>query len=147
MVASYHHPGLQFFYPDNWTITDESLADWPRTVSVQSPGSGFWTVVQYELGTTPQTLLEQTLRQMQEEYESVESATIVDQFEAVQATGFELFFYCFDFLICARILTARAADGSVLLILWQAEDREFAEAELVFRAITTSLLRGAAAGE
>jgi hypothetical protein len=145
MVATFDHSGLRFHYPENWQINDESLVDWPRSVSVQSPGSGFWTVVQYELGTAPESLLEQTLEQMRNEYEGLESSTLVEQFEETEAIGYEMFFYCFDFLVCARAFVARMDDGKVVLILWQAEDRDFANVEPVFRAITISLLRHHAA--
>lgn len=141
MIATFNQLGLRFHYPENWTITDESTADWPKTVSVQSPGSGFWTVVQYEIGTEPESLLEQTLQQMRAEYENLESSMLFDRFDETEVMGYEMYFYCFDFLVCARAFVARADDGKVLLILWQAEDRDFLQAEPVFRAITTSLLR------
>jgi hypothetical protein len=147
MIATFDQPGLHFHYPENWKITDESLVDWPRTVSVQSPGSGFWTVVQYELGSDPESLLKETLDEMRAEYENLESSVVVDQFEETDVIGYEMFFYCFDFLVCARAFAARTVDGKVTLILWQAEDRDFAQMEPVFRAITISLFRDRAADE
>jgi hypothetical protein len=141
MIATFDHFGLRFQYPENWSITDESGGDWPRTVSVQSPGSGFWTVMQYELGTDPVALLEETLQEMRTQYEDLESTVISEVFDGQDVLGYEMFFYCFDFLVCARVLTVRAEDGNIYLILWQAEDREYSQVEAVFRAITTSLLR------
>ena len=73
--------------------------------------------------------------------ESLESTAISEQFDDTEVLGYEMFFYCFDFLVCARALSVRADDGKVYLILWQAEDRDFSQVESVFRAITTSLLR------
>jgi hypothetical protein len=52
-----------------------------------------------------------------------------------------MFFYCLDFLISARAFAMKAGTGQVLLMLWQAEDRDFTNYEPVFRAITISLLR------
>jgi hypothetical protein len=140
MIATFTRAGLHFQYPENWTLTDEGLADWPRTVSVQSPGSAFWTVFQYEEGS-PAALLEQALAEMNSQYENLESSAIDEEFDELEFSGFEMYFYCFDFLVCARALCGRAPDGKVYLVLWQAEDRDFAQMEAVFRAITTSLLR------
>lgn len=141
MIATFNHANLRFHYPENWKITDEALVDWPRMVSVQSPGSGFWTVMQYDLGADPVTLLEETLQEMSTQYENLESNAISEQFDDTEVMGYEMFFYCFDFLVCARALAVRADDGKVYLILWQAEDRDYSQVEPVFRAITTSLLR------
>lgn len=141
MIATFDQADIRFHYPENWKITDEVIIDWPRTVSVQSPGSGFWTLVQYDLGAEPVSLLEETLQEMRTEYENLESAAISEQFDETEVMGYEMFFYCFDFLVCARVLAIRADDGKVFLILWQAEDRDYAQVEPVFRAITTSLLR------
>ncbi len=141
MIATFHQADIRFHYPENWKITDEAVVDWPRTVSVQSPGSGFWTLVQYELGAEPVSLLEETLQEMRTEYENLESSAISEQFDDTEVMGYEMFFYCLDFLVCARVLAVRADDGKVFLILWQAEDRDYSHVEPVFRAITTSLLR------
>ena len=141
MIATFNHPSIRFHYPENWKITDDELIEWPRTVSVQSPGSGFWTVLQYEVGADPVTLLEETLQEMGTQYENLESSAISEQFDEVDMLGYEMFFYCFDFLVCARAFSMRAKDGKVYLILWQAEDRDYSQVESVFRAITTSLLR------
>lgn len=141
MTAIFDQVGLCFQYPENWKISDEQLMEWPRTVSIQSPSSGFWTVVQYELGTESLALLEETLKQMRAEYPDLESSVIFEHFDETEVLGYEMFFYCLDFLVCARAMAIRTDNGQVLLILWQAEDRDFAGAEPVFRAMTTSLLR------
>lgn len=141
MIATFDQAGIRFHYPENWHVTDAAVQDWPRTVSVQSPASGFWQLVVYEGPADPTSLLEETLQQMRSEYPEFESSSIDDQFENSVASGYEMYFYCFDFLVCARALVVRRDDGQVLLFLWQAEDRDFAAAEPVFRAITTSLLR------
>jgi hypothetical protein len=141
MTGTFNKAGIRFHYPENWEIVDESLVDSPYTVSLQSPGGGFWSVMIYERGTETTTLLRETLDQMREEYEGLESSVIFDEFESTAATGYEMFFYCLDFLICARAFAFTAASGQIMLLLWQAEDRDFGKYEPVFRAITISLLR------
>jgi hypothetical protein len=141
MVAEFDKAGIAFQYPDNWSLVEESVLDWPRTVSLQSPGGGLWSVMVYGRDTDGGALLQETLGEMRKEYSGLESSAITDQFEETSAVGHEMFFYCLDFLICARSLVVKPAGGDVLLVLWQAEDRDFANIEPVFRAITISLLR------
>ena len=141
MSAVFDKAGIRFQYPENWEIVDESLLDWPRTVSLQLPGGGFWSLLMYEPGTDSASLLRETLGQMKEEYQNLESSVITEQFENVTGTGYEMYFYCLDFLVCAKTIILKAASGHVLLLQWQAEDREFAKYEPVYRAITVSLLR------
>ena len=141
MTATFDKAGIRFHYPENWEVVDENVLDGPHTVSLQSPGGGFWSVMIYDQGTETSTLLRETLGQMREEYEGLESSVIFDEFEGTEATGYEMFFYCLDFLVSARAFVLKAASGQVLLMLWQAEDRDFMNYEPVFRAITISLLR------
>ena len=139
MTVHYQKSGIRFLYPENWQITDEQLDASPLSVSVQSPDSAFWQLMIYESPMEPRSLLDQVLTSMQAEYEGVESAVIHDQFADVESLGYDMCFYCLDFLVNARALAAQAR-GKTILVLWQAEDREFDRLEPVFRAMTISLL-------
>ncbi|MGE0758331.1 MAG: hypothetical protein AB7O38_14985 [Pirellulaceae bacterium] len=141
MSAVFEKGGIRFQYPENWSIAEEDFIELPQTVSLQVPQGGLWSLTVYEPNADPTTLLRETLDQMRKEYADLESSTIVEQLEGVSATGHEMYFYCLDFLVCARSLALRTRQGKVLLLLWQAEDRDFATYEPVFRAITVSLLR------
>lgn len=141
MTATFDKAGIRFQYPENWEIIDENLLDSPRNVSLQSPGGGFWSLMIYDAGVEPKSLLQETLDQMRKEYENLESSVISEEFDEIQATGYEMFFYCLDFLVCARAMTVKTDSGKIMLLLWQAEDRDFTKYEPVFRAITVSLLR------
>lgn len=141
MTATFDKAGIQFQYPENWAIIDENLLDSPRTVSLQSPGGGFWALMIYDPTADPEMLLAETLTQMREEYENLEASEIVERFDEIEGTGYEMYFYCFDLLICARAVVIPAIAEKTLLVIWQAEDRDFTKFEAVFRAITISLLR------
>jgi hypothetical protein len=145
MTACYERSGIRFLYPENWRVTDEQLNDSPLSVSVESPDTGFWTLMVYDAGIDPDALIAQVLESMEDEYEGVESSAIVDRFDDVESTGCDMLFYCLDLVVNSRAFSARAR-GKTLLILWQAEDREFEELEPVFRAITTSVLRAESIG-
>ena len=92
----------------------------------------------YESPMEPRSLLDQVLTSMQAEYEGVESAVIHDQFADVESLGYDMCFYCLDF--SSTLVPSHPGTGKTILILWQAEDREFDRLEPVFRAMTISLL-------
>ena len=140
MTAHYTNLGVEFLYPENWEIIEEDAVSWPRTVSLQSPDGGFWALMIYRGGDKgPVDLMEEVLSTMQQEYEELESSKVCEQFNHVHMNGYDMCFYCLDFVVSARALGVCLGDQT-LLTIWQAEDREFGRLEQVFRAITTSLL-------
>ncbi len=140
MTAVYESPDLRFMYPENWEIADEDVVSWPRTVSVQSPGGGFVSIMMYTADVDPDELTQQVVSTMREEYTELEAAAHVERLGDLEAAGYEMRFYCFDLVVASRVLGLRAA-ARTWLIIWQAEDREFDRLEPVFRAITISLLQ------
>jgi len=139
MTATYDKLGVRFLYPEGWSVTEDSAADEPRTVSLESPGGATWELLMYAGMRDPERLSQEVLETMRSEYGEVEEAAYADRFDGVEAAGYSLYFYCLDLLITARVLSMQFS-GGMALILWQAEDREFEKLEPVFRAITTSLL-------
>src|SRR5690606_38295341 len=61
MSAVYENFGVSFMYPENWQLADESgdAEAGPKTVSVNSPGGGFWALHVYEPAVDPQDLADQ----------------------------------------------------------------------------------------
>ena len=141
MTAVYEKSDVRFMYPENWEITDEERVEWPRSVSLQSPGGGFWQLMIYEPDSEPAELTEQVVEAMSKEYESLEAAPHTERFADIEAAGYDMFFYCLDLVINSRAVAMRTGRWTLLLV-WQAEDREFEQLEPVFRAITHSLLEG-----
>lgn len=144
MPVTYQNHGVQFLYPETWTLTDEHGGDWPRSVALETPNSGFFTL-QIHRGSTPGELAEQALQALREEYPTVEADSALERVEGQELTGFDLHFYYLDFVIAARVRAVRHGTET-LVWLFQAEDREFDELEPVVLAIETSLLRSLAAG-
>ena len=141
MVAVFEKSGFRFMYPENWEIFDEQLTQEPSTVSLQSPGSGFWSLATYPESSTPADLAAEALQAMQTQYSELEFESLPDEsWIADEALGYELNFFCLDMVVTARILAFRSQKQS-LLVHWQAEVQEFEQAESVFRAITLSLIR------
>lgn len=140
MTATYEQSGIRFLYPENWKISDEDLDSAPQTVSLQCPGSGFWTLHLYSGGQTPATLVAEVLGAMRQEYDEFEFESLEEKWDDVETCGYVMHFYCLDLLVTARVLGIR--DGRrTYIVLWQAENREFDELEPVFRAVTMSLIK------
>lgn len=144
MTPRYENFGVGFQYPENWKIVDEQPDDWPRSVSVQSPGSGFWMLQIFPAVADPATLAADVLKTIQQEYQEVEAESVHEPLAGVNTLGHDLTFYCLDLIVAARTRAFPHGDRTFLL-LWQAEDREFDQLEPVFRAISVSLLRTIAA--
>ncbi len=139
MVSIYNRNDLHFCYPDNWQTTDEVWSGAPPTISVQSPGTGFWSVTVYPPATATETVAAEALRAMREEYPDIEFETLdADEQLGEETFGYDLHFFCLDMVVRARIIGFRAI-GHTFLTQCQAEDDEFSELEEVFRAITLSL--------
>lgn len=140
MVATYDNLGVKFSYPENWRITEDQTNAWPRSVSVHSPTEAFWTLMIYEPGTELEALVDAVRDALSEEYTDFESVPAEQTIEGVDLIGYDLNFYCLDFLVQAKI-RALMLGVRPCVILYQGEDREFDEMERVFSAITHDLIR------
>lgn len=139
MTAHYDKFGAKFLYPENWSINDEQLDEWPRSVSVQSPGSAFWQLNVYPERTNPILLCNEVVEVLRQEYEGLEQFAIDEEIEGHALIGYDLNFYCLDLLVTARV-RGFYSGTQTYLIVGQAESREYDEQTLVFDAMTRSLL-------
>lgn len=141
MSTVYQNLGVRFDFPENWQISEEHASGWPRSVTIQPPGTGFWLLQVHE-AAEPRELTQHVLQTMRAEYPELEADSFLEMIEATEVVGFDLNFYCLDLLIGAQTRSLRLGPLT-LLILCQAEDREFDKLEPVFRAMLISLLRHA----
>jgi len=139
MTAVFENSQIRFLYPENWTIAEDGTMD-PPTVTVQSPNSGFWTLMMYSDEYEPDELAMQVVAAMDEEYEALESSPTTLELGDITAEGYEMYFSCLDLVVSAKTFAVRHNDMT-LLILWQGETRDFDELELVFRAMTQGMLQ------
>jgi len=139
MIAHYEQPGIRFAYPENWSVVDERLDQWPRGVSVQSPNGAYWDLKVFPSDIALNQLSAEAFGAMQQEYADIESEAVAEELFDVPAVGYNLDFFCLDLLITSRIRSLYAG-GHTLLLIYQAESREFDRQRLVFEAITKSLL-------
>ncbi len=145
MSATFQNFGVTFLYPENWQLADESGAvdDGPKTITVQSPSGGFWSLHVYEPATEPQAMVDQVKLTMSGEYEGLEAVVASEEIEGANLIGYDLDFYCLDFVISAQVRSLRVGTRTFVLFC-QAETRDFEKLSPVFNAMAVSLLRSSA---
>jgi hypothetical protein len=141
MTASYDKLGLQFLYPENWKLTDSGDDQLPHEITIESPdGGAMWSVHVYPDDADRDALIGETLKTLGETYPDLEVSTAKASLPATEGVATEALFYCLDFLVRTRLQVLRTDEHKVLA-WYQAEDRDFEKLEIVFDAITTSLLQ------
>ena len=139
MAAVYDGLGVRFEYPESWILDEEDAVSGSQSVSVYSPEGAFWTIVIHPPRADGQALLDATLDAMREEYDELDVEPIEEAIGRRATVGYDFNFYCLDLTSSARV---RCVDtpAAMLLVFYQAEDREWERIEPVFKAMTTSLL-------
>ncbi|MBN1912696.1 MAG: hypothetical protein JW818_23440 [Pirellulales bacterium] len=140
MPLEFNKWGIRFSYPDNWTLDEDGTSAECRTVTVASPGGGFWTLSVLPRGSNPSELVETTIAAMREEYKDLEVEAISEEMAGQDLIGYDLNFYYLDLTNTTQVRAVRG-DRATYAVLIQAEDREYAQMADVFRAITTSFLQ------
>ncbi len=135
--------GIQFLYPENWTLDEAEAMAGENSVTVYSPDGSFWSVMLHPRVIDPRDLTREVMAAMKKEFTDFEAEPASDTIEEIDLVGYDMNFYCLDLTNTALVRGFRTADATCI-ILYQAEDREFATIEPVFRAMTTSLLRAQA---
>lgn len=141
MPARFDKLGISFQYPENWTLDDSDALLGRKSVTVISPGGGFWSVAIHSGSADPATLATAAVEAMKKEYPGVEVDEADETVAGHDLIGYDLAFYYLDLISTATVRSLRVA-GSSYTIFCQAEDREFDKLQMVFQAMTTSLLTG-----
>ncbi|MBX7166662.1 MAG: hypothetical protein K1X74_09985 [Pirellulales bacterium] len=139
MPAIFDRHGLHFLYPEDWTVEDNS-DEAQASVTVYSPDGWYWSVNAFGKDADRDVLVEEAVRAFQSEYQGVDTYPVHEQIAERDLTGFDLDFIYLDLITRALIRAVRHGDQT-LVIVCQAEDRQLARLEPVFRAMTTSLLQ------
>lgn len=145
MPAQYNRAGIQFEYPENWQLTDDQFADSAHYVSLESPGGGYWSLQVFPRWVDPEAASDEVRKTLLEEYESLESVEAKEQIDDIEATGYDMHFYCLDFVVACKTRSFYAG-GKTFVVVYQAEDRDFDQLEPVFQAMMISLLRRSTLG-
>jgi hypothetical protein len=136
-TGKYQRGGIQFRYPENWKLADDSMEGIPRTVSIQAPSGAFWSIDIHPFSVDPDELMTQALEAMRGEYPDLEASETDTIVAGNESRGYDLYFCCLDFVVASRMRAFRLGHATYMLT-YQAEDREFEQMEPVFDAITHS---------
>ncbi len=139
MPAVYENLGVRFLYPENWSVTDEEDDGWPRTVTIQSRETGFWSLHVYPPKQKTKAVIDELVAAIESEFGEVEVLPATETFGETDTTGVDLAFFYLDLLVEAKIRCVRTP-SSTLIWLYQAESREFESMEAVFQAMAVSML-------
>lgn len=139
MPAVYDKYGVRFQYPENWSLTEEVGEDDALNVTLQSPTSAFWSLTIYPVELASWEVAQEVLTAMRKEYDPVEADETVETLAGTEMVGYDMDFYCLDFVITSQVRSFRLGRRTALL-LFQGEDRDFKALALVFQALATSLL-------
>ena len=118
---------------------NRSAEDHSLHVQITAPSGSFWSLLAFDQAVDGSELMSDVLESMVEQYESVESSEAAEQMVEHSLAGFDTFFYCLDLLVTNRMRFLQSGDSRMLL-MYQAENREFDEMEPVFNAITVGML-------
>jgi hypothetical protein len=131
--------GLEFDYPENWSVdTDDSEGRY-ATVTVVSPEGGFWSVSGHATGGEPEALSQAVLQQMRQEYRDLDSELAEEVVGGRMLAGCDMNFYCLDLTNTAQVRTLETPEA-IYLFFCQAEDREWDRIAPVFAAMTASFV-------
>src|SRR5688572_29094486 len=86
MPAIYENFGVRFLYPENWSITDEVDDDWPRSVTVQSRDTGFWSLHVYPAGQEFKPIVKELIAAIQTEFTDIEVLPVKETFGETPTT-------------------------------------------------------------
>jgi hypothetical protein len=140
MAAVYDKMGIRFQYPENWTLDEKDAMEGEESVTVYSPGGGFWSVVVHPRYRDPAELAEAAVEALKQEYEGIESEPVTETVADYELSGYDMNFFYLDLTVTSIVRGVRAGNLT-LLIYCQADDREFVQNGKVFQAITFSLLK------
>lgn len=141
MTAVFEKHGLNFQYPENWKLQENYSPDVALELYLLAPDDAFWSLLAYPAQTSARQLMQDVLDSLNQQYEGFESEPVSEFVAQTRLEGFDSNFFCMDLLVTSKMRSV-VVDQHHLLIMSQAESREFEKHEPVFRAITTSLLTG-----
>jgi len=137
-------------YPENWSLAEDSEEGRIVGFTLESPSSAFMTVTQYPWTVAPREALDQAQDIMKSEYDNVEYDEIDPGLEfdgkpLADSRASSAHFYYLDLLVVSRLI-AFTVDRKTFLVSIQAEDRDFDQLEMVFRAMLVSMLNSVNVG-
>jgi len=140
MPAKFDGLGIQFQYPENWTLDESDALLGRKSITVYSPGGAFWSVTIHSGTADPDKLAKAIVDAMKQEYDGLESEKVSETVGDHDLIGYDLNFYCLDLTNTAQVRSLHMAN-TTYIIFCQADDAEFEKINRVFQAMSISLIK------
>lgn len=140
MISRYQTPLISFAFPENWKLTPPDYEQLPQVISVESPEGSLWILHAFPPGNAADSLFDDVLDALKQNYEDFECDAVVTDLTPPPLQAMQADFFCLDFLVTARVMKFVGQRQITLVVVQQAESRQFEKTLPVFDAITTSLV-------
>ncbi|MEZ6062771.1 MAG: hypothetical protein R3C19_20700 [Planctomycetaceae bacterium] len=135
-LATYRNHGVQFDYPDVWTLDEQCDGDVMITVSTE--GTCFWALRILPACPSPPDVVNSCVEGFRQEYGDVEVTESDCRLAEMPAFSRELSFECLELLNSAGLHSVRTSEFT-LLVWWQGTDHELQPIRRVFDGMTASV--------
>ncbi|WP_010584833.1 hypothetical protein [Schlesneria paludicola] len=136
-LRHYSKHGVRFNFPADWTISEES-DEHETTISLQSDGTSFWTLMLLKSRPDPDAVLDTVVSAFEQDYEEVDVISTIDNLGGLPTLGRDLDFVCYD-LVNSAIARAFQTSLQTVLVLSQGTDHELQVTRAQMKSITESL--------
>ena len=137
----FNRNGIRFEYPENWTIEQDSSPDGVFSITASAPDGAFWSLSRQPTEVDFEQLTDATTEQLREEYPDLEAYPASDEIFGSSFSGADFNFSYLDLTNTAEVRCLATATACYVFFC-QAEDCDWSRLHHVFRAMTTSFVRG-----
>lgn len=137
LISEYDANGIRFRYPQDWNLQEQPSPSGVM-VSVDSPGTAFWSVSLEFDGPEPGHVIQEALNVFRSDYPELDSYPVEAEICHRECVGQDVEFVCLDLLNTACLRSFRTGEFTVL-VLYQACDDELEDVRSALEAITASL--------
>jgi hypothetical protein len=146
-MQHYSHHGINFSYPEHWTLEEDHMETAEGSLVLSHDESGaFWTLQKYPAGTNPEVVIWEAVATMQSEYADIECDRFEKKIAGKSVIGFEMTFFFLDMMNVAMVICFEQS-GQIISVFWQTSNQQIVvdgkkvSPEKTMESITRSLLR------
>lgn len=133
----YSGHGIRFRYPAHWEISEGRSED-QIDVSVESPGTSYWTVTLFLRNPSPQQVIRTAVGAYREEYDELDAYPAEASLCHRRAVAQNLEFVSLE-LINSAFLRAFRTGRYTVLVMYQGTDHELEETRETLEEMSASL--------
>lgn len=137
MPQMYDDHGIRFQFPDEWEL-NEDLNDNELSISINSPGTSFWSLTVDFENRSPEMLVKSAIDAFRQAYQDVDSYTVESKICGRPTVARDLDFLWLE-LTNSAFLRAFRTERFSALVLYQETDHELEESLPILELITHSL--------